>query len=110
AERIVDRILDLAWLCLVEGVIQVALWIGFTEIDGRWNNPVINSQNSGYRFGGSCCTEHVARHRLSRVQVDVVSMLPEHLLDGVGFRNISQRGRSAMHIDVLHLCGTDFRS
>ena len=58
-------------------------------VDGRRHDVVLYTQHADHALYGTCGTEEVAGHALGRADVDLVSLLAEEILDGLGLRDVA---------------------
>ena len=82
-----------AFLCLVEGEVEVIVkfrvFVTFFVIDCRRNDVVLNGKEAEQRFCRTCCTKHVASHRLCRADIELIGVLPKELFDGFGLGDVA---------------------
>ena len=72
----------------------------------RWRNDSgFQRHDTCQSLHSACSTYQMTRHRLGRIQIHLIHMLAEHALDGVHFRDITQRRRGTMCIDEIDLFG-----
>lgn len=103
AEAIAQRSVDLHWACGVRNVIQVACRIGKLVID-RWRSRLVFDREYGrYGFDRSGSTEQVTCHRLRRADRDLVGVLAEEYLNGIGLGDVALWRRRAMDVDVINV-------
>ena len=93
-KRIGQRGIDHPLLCFVKGEVQPAVNFRIIRkmVDGRRNDIILYSQDSGNGFDGTRCAQEVAGHRFGGIDVDFVSLLPKQRLNSFWLNNISQRG------------------
>ena len=70
----------------VDGLIAVF------QIDGGWDDPLLDSHDAGQGLYGARSPEEVPRHALGRAYADLGGVLPKYLLYGFEFSHIAQRG------------------
>lgn len=78
-----------ALLCFVESEVQVVvdvfIVVALLVVDGGRYDVVLDRQAASDAFYSTSSTQEVARHRLGRRNVEVVSVLAKYLCDGLGF-------------------------
>jgi len=61
-ERIVQREPDFAFFGDIGDVVEITFGIGVLEVDCRWNNAMLDRQNTGGAFHSASTPEQVAGH------------------------------------------------
>src|SRR3989304_5062079 len=88
-------------------IVQVAVRVGMVQVDGGWDYPLLNredTEDSLYSTGGP---QEMAGHGFGGAHRQSVGVGPENRFDGFGLHFIVEGGGSAVGIDVIHLFGLE---
>lgn len=103
AKRVGHGSPDLTLLRLIEREVELRVDIGVVGevIDGRGNDTRLDSLDAGDGLKSASSAKEVASHRLSRADVEAVSILAKDLANGDELALVTKGRRGAMDIDVV---------
>src|SRR5262249_751436 len=84
-EGIGKHVLKLGFARLVGNVIEVAFGIGIFEVCGRRNHLIAQREHANAGFQAAGAAQQMTGHGLGGADSDLLRMLAESALDGLGF-------------------------
>src|SRR5690606_17176902 len=82
-------------------VVQIAGGILLIQVDGGRDHIVPNGEDAGDGLHGAGGPQQVADHGLGGADGQLIGMLAENRLDGLGLADVPRRGAGAVGVDVV---------
>src|SRR5262249_4682804 len=108
-KRIRHGVTDFERTSDVRPIIEVAIWIGNREADGRGNEALLDCFDARYGFNPTAGAEEMPVHRLGRGDCELVCCIPKHLFDGSCFIDVIECCRRSVGVEIVDLRRGDAR-
>ena len=99
-ERIGHRHVNIAFLGLVRGIVQVAFRIRAFKIGRRRDYRILHGQCRDDDFNGTGSSQHVPGHGFGRTYTCLVSHIAQSFLDRICLGHIIKRCSRTVRIDI----------